>query len=274
MFTGIVEEIGTIRAVHATSGDLRVVVAATRVLEGVALGDSIAVSGCCLTVVAFDEATFDVELSRETVTKTSPRWREGARVNLERATRMGDRLGGHLVSGHVEGTGRVRAVDAVPGAHVVTVRAPDALARYLIPKGSVTVDGVSLTVVDVGGPGGSSDTLASTDFTLWLIPHTLAVTTLGDLRAGDHVNLEADLIAKYLERLAGMGAVREAHSTRTDAEGTHAGLPGPHVPNPPPPPPPTEPPMPRPPEPPPAPPIPEPPVPGPPRSSGERGGGA
>jgi riboflavin synthase len=206
VFTGIVEEVGRVVRAEEAGGDLRVAIEAHAVLEGLKLGDSVAVSGCCLTVVALAERGFAVELSQETVAKTAPRWRAGARVNLERALQLGGRLGGHLVSGHVEGVGVVQRVQREPGAYVLTVRAPQALARYLIPKGSVTVDGVSLTVVDVGGPGGSAPELAATDFTLWLIPHTLAVTTLGELEVGDRVNLEADLIAKYVERLTLMGS--------------------------------------------------------------------
>jgi riboflavin synthase len=245
MFTGIVEEIGVVRDVHDTGGDLRVTIGATEVPQDLRIGDSVSVSGCCLTVVAVTDGTFEVELSKETVAKTAPRWRTGCHVDLERATRLGDRLGGHLVSGHVEGTGRVTAIDAQPGAHVLTVRAPEALARYLIPKGSITVDGVSLTVVDVGGPGGSSATMPATDFTLWLIPHTLAVTTLGELRPGDLVNLEADLIAKYLERLVA--------TTGTGTTGAaDARIPDPPAP-------PDAPPVPDPPAPPPAPPVPDPP---------------
>jgi riboflavin synthase len=245
MFTGIVEEIGVVRDVHDTGGDLRVTIGATEVPQDLRIGDSVSVSGCCLTVVAVTDGTFEVELSKETVAKTAPRWRTGCHVDLERATRLGDRLGGHLVSGHVEGTGLVTAIDAQPGAHVLTVRAPEALARYLIPKGSITVDGVSLTVVDVGGPGGSSATLPATDFTLWLIPHTLAVTTLGELRPGDLVNLEADLVAKYLERLVATSGTRTIGAA--DAR----------VPDPPAPP--DTPPVPDPPAPPPAPPVPDPP---------------
>ncbi len=201
MFSGIVEEMGRVSAAELRGGDLRVRVAAERSLEGVAIGDSIAVSGCCLTVVAFDTEGFEVELSQETVAKTAPRWTPGARVNLERALRVDGRLGGHIVTGHVGGTGVVEAIDARPGAFVVRVRAPVDFGRYLIPKGSVTVDGVSLTVVDVGGPAGNRTDLGASTFTLWLIPHTLDVTTLGDLRPGDHVNLEADVLAKHVERL-------------------------------------------------------------------------
>jgi riboflavin synthase len=203
VFTGIVEEVGRVRAVHDEGGHLRLRIEAGAVLEGGRVGDSIAVSGCCLTLVTVSATSFEVELSKETVAKTAPRWHVGADVNLERAVRLGDRLGGHLVSGHVEGTGEITRIDVEPGAHVMAVRAPDHLARYLIPKGSVTVDGVSLTVVDLGGPGGTRGDVGPGDFTLWLIPHTLQVTTLGELRVGDLVNLEADLIAKHLERLAG-----------------------------------------------------------------------
>lgn len=217
MFTGIVEEVGTVRVVHDEGGDLRVRIEAGAVLDGARIGDSIAVSGCCLTLVAVDEGAFEVELSKETVAKTSPRWHVGATVNLERAVRLGDRLGGHLVSGHVEGTGEVTAIEVQPGAHVVAVRAPEHMARYLIPKGSVTVDGVSLTVVDLGGPGGTRRDLGAGDFTLWLIPHTVQVTTLGELRLGDLVNLEADLIAKHLERLAGFGPRHEGEPAGEEA---------------------------------------------------------
>jgi riboflavin synthase len=265
MFTGIVEEVGVVRDAREAGGDLKVTIAARSTLEGLAIGDSVACSGCCLTVVERDDAAFTVELSRETVAKTSPRWHVGGRLNLERATVLGDRLGGHLVSGHVEGTGSVLAIEVQPGAHVVTVRAPRRLARYLIPKGSVTVDGVSLTVVDVGGPGGSRDDLPATDFTLWLIPHTLAVTTLGELAPGDEVNLEADLIAKYLERLAGMQAEEEGaasgpqrvHEAAAERAPARADVPDP----PPPPPGPPEPPLPQPPAPPGAPPVPDTPTP-------------
>lgn len=206
MFTGIVEEVGRVVWERATDGgqggDVRVRVEAEAVLSDLAIGDSVSVSGCCLTAVAIDEAGFEVELSRETIAKTAPRWRGGARVNLERAMAASGRFGGHVVSGHVEAVGDVLTVHEGAGAYIVTVRAPERLAPYLIPKGSVTVDGVSLTVVDVGGPGGSDPELAASEFTLWLIPHTLEVTTLGELSPGSRVNLEADLMAKYVERMA------------------------------------------------------------------------
>jgi len=211
MFTGIVEEIGRVAWARETGGaaggDVRVRIEASGVLDDLAVGASIAVSGCCLTVVAHDDRGFEVELSKETIAKTAPRWSAGATANLERAMRASDRFGGHVVTGHVGGTGEVTAIDVQPGAHVVTVRGPEAFARYLVPKGSLTVDGVSLTVVDVGGPAGSRDNLDAATFTLWLIPHTLAVTTLGELRVGDRVNLEPDALARHVERLLALGAV-------------------------------------------------------------------
>jgi len=211
MFTGIVEDVGRVAWARETGGaaggDVRVRIEATGVLDDLDVGASIAVSGCCLTVVAHDDHGFEVELSKETIAKTAPRWSAGATVNLERAMRASDRFGGHVVTGHVGGTGEVTAIDVQPGAHVVTVRGPEAFARYLVPKGSLTVDGVSLTVVDVGGPAGSRDDLDAATFTLWLIPHTLAVTTLGELRVGDRVNLEPDALARHVERLLALGAV-------------------------------------------------------------------
>ncbi|MBB6098231.1 riboflavin synthase [Deinobacterium chartae] len=202
MFTGIVEQIGRVLRVRENSGNLEISVAPERMWTDLTLGESIAVSGACLTVVGWDEHSFQVELSRETVAKTAPRWSEGQLVNLERAMLAGGRFGGHVVSGHVDGVGEILELRAQPGAYVLTVSAPRELARYLVPKGSVTVDGVSLTVVDVGGPGGSRDDLAAHEFTLWLVPHTLEITAARDWTVGARVNLEADVLAKYLERAA------------------------------------------------------------------------
>lgn len=214
MFTGIVEEVGVVASAIEYDGNLRLAVAADAVLAGLELGDSVSVSGCCLTVVDLEPAreggSFVVELSRETLAKTAPRWHVGARVNLERAMAADGRFGGHVVSGHVDGVGEVLTVSEAPGAYVVTVRAPLRLARHLVPKGSVTVDGVSLTLVDVGGPAGTREEWPASDFSLWLIPHTLAVTTLGELTAGSLVNLESDVIAKYVERLAALREVERA----------------------------------------------------------------
>lgn len=205
MFTGIVEEVGTIASVGRSHGDVRLRIAAEVVMSDLKIGDSVAVSGCCLTVVAVHEHGFDVELTDETVRATAPRWTEGAAVNLERAMPAQGRFGGHVVAGHVEGVGLVTARREPEGALVLQIEAPSSMARWLVPKGSITVDGVSLTVVDVGGPDGTDETLPAQTFTLWLIPHTLEVTTLGDLREGDRVNLEADVMARYAARAAAMG---------------------------------------------------------------------
>lgn len=186
MFTGIVEEVGEVSGVK---GD-RYVFAATRVLGDVRLGDSIAVDGCCLTVVEHDagSSTWSADISSETRRRTTlDRWAPGQRVNLERAARVGDRLGGHVVQGHVDAIGEV----VVP-APDLRVRLPEALLRYVVEKGSIAIDGVSLTVATVHDDG----------VTIALIPHTCAVTTLGDRAAGDPVNIEVDIMAKYVERLA------------------------------------------------------------------------
>lgn len=206
MFTGIIEEVGIIHTAKSTGGPTRLEVSTSaEFVRGLSIGDSVAMSGCCLTVVATETETpvarFDVELTTETLAKTAPRWRAGEHLNLERAMLAGGRLGGHLVSGHVDGVGQVLKVIEEPGRHEVFIRAPRKLAGYLVTKGSITVDGVSLTVVEVGGPAGTSSELASTDFSIALIPHTLAVTTLDELRAGSKVNLEGDILAKHVERL-------------------------------------------------------------------------
>jgi len=185
MFTGIVEELGSV--VRRDGGRLRI--AARAVLEGAALGDSTAVNGCCLTVVAFDagEGWWEADVTDETYSRTDlGQLAPGDPVNLERPVRLEDRLGGHLVQGHVDGVGEI--VGAAPD---LRVRAPQELLRYLVEKGSITVDGVSLTVVEVLDDG----------FTVAVIPHTAAVTTLGHKGPGDTVNLEVDVIAKYTERL-------------------------------------------------------------------------
>ena len=156
-------------------------------VEDVSIGDSIAVNGCCLTVVAFGDDWWEADVSDETISRTSIRsLRPGDGINLERAVKMSDRLGGHLVQGHVDGVGEI--VDPVPD---LRVRVPESLTRYLVEKGSVTVDGVSLTVVDALDDG----------FTVAIIPHTADVTTLGARRPGDLVNIEVDVMAKYVERL-------------------------------------------------------------------------
>jgi riboflavin synthase len=192
MFTGIVEELGTVEALVDQGDAVRLTVRGPHVTLDAGLGDSIAVNGCCLTVAERDQETFTADVMRETLDKTSLGVLEaGARVNLERAVTPQTRLGGHIVQGHVDGTGRV--LSRTPSEHweLVEVALPADVARYLVPKGSITVDGISLTVVDV----------TDESFTVSLIPETLARTTLGFKQPGDPVNLEVDVIAKYVERL-------------------------------------------------------------------------
>ncbi|MET0159598.1 MAG: riboflavin synthase [Acidimicrobiales bacterium] len=187
MFTGIVEELGTVLAIEAQGTGVRARIGATAVLEGAQLGDSTAVDGCCLTVVELGDGWFEADVSDESLRRTTLGARQaGDRVNLERPLLVTDRLGGHIVQGHVDAVGEVLA--PVPD---LRVGMPDELRRYIIEKGSITVDGVSLTVVRPTDDG----------FTVAVIPHTAEVTTLGAKQPGDTVNLEVDLIAKYTERL-------------------------------------------------------------------------
>jgi riboflavin synthase len=197
MFTGIVEELGAVRAVEARAGGARLEFSCTAVLGDAGIGDSIAVNGCCLTVVALGPDWWAADAQIETLDRTTlGSLAPGDPVNLERPLRLGDRLGGHLVLGHVDGVGEVTAVTPLPdGSTRIAVRAPDGIARYLVEKGSVTVDGTSLTITTV------TDAPTGTEFGVACIPHTLAVTTLGVRRPGDRVNLEADMIAKHVERL-------------------------------------------------------------------------
>lgn len=191
MFSGMVRAVGTVREARRTPGGLRIVVDAGRLgLGDAAVGDSIAVNGACLSVVARMGRTFRADVSRETLACTAG-FTAGGRVNLEKALRAADRLGGHLVSGHVDGVGRVTRIERSGDNRRLAVAVPKALARYVARKGSIAVNGVSLTVNEVNGA----------TFTVNLIPHTLKATNLGDLREGDKVNLEVDMLARYLERL-------------------------------------------------------------------------
>lgn len=192
MFSGIVADVGTITRAEDREGGLRLAVTTQALgMDDVAIGDSIAVNGVCLTVVKKDGNSFTVDVSRETLNCTVGLERQGARVNLEKALRLSDRLGGHLVSGHVDGVGEVTAFENLGESWRLAVRAPQPLAKYIAVKGSITINGVSLTVNEVKGA----------EFSVNLIPHTLAVTTLSELRAGSKVNLEIDLIARYVERM-------------------------------------------------------------------------
>ncbi len=197
MFTGIVEELGTVESIHRLSDAVRLRVRADTVLGGISLGDSISVDGCCLTVARADDSAFEADVMAETLDKTTiGRLVPGDPVNLERAVTVDKRLGGHIVQGHVDGVGTVTT--RTPGEHweVLEISVPPALARYLVDKGSITVDGVSLTVVSAPGPGQPDPS-----FTVSLIPETLARTTLGRRAPGEPVNLEVDVLAKYVERL-------------------------------------------------------------------------
>jgi riboflavin synthase len=196
MFTGIVEELGTVERVEPQSDAVRLTVGATTVLVDAALGDSIAVNGCCLTVVDVDGDTFTADVMKESLDRTSlGHLAAGSPVNLERAVTAATRLGGHLVQGHVDGTGVVVAREPSEHWDVVTVSLPPDLARYVAMKGSIAVDGVSLTV------SGIDDGVEPPTFSVSLIPTTLELTTLGRKRVGATVNLEVDMLAKYVERL-------------------------------------------------------------------------
>ena len=188
MFTGIVEEVGVV----AKISDNGMTVLATKVTEDLKLGDSIAVNGTCLTAVSFDRTEFSVDLSPETVRRTSlDRLSVGGPVNLERALLASDRMGGHIVQGHVDGTGRIMSTKRDGDSTIFRIRVPKRLNRYIVEKGFVAVDGISLTVVKIG----------ASSFTLAVIPYTLKNTNLAALSVGDRVNLEADILAKYVESL-------------------------------------------------------------------------
>lgn len=193
MFTGIVEELGRVRSITGNAGGARLQIEAVAVLDDATLGASIAVNGCCLTVVELGDGHWSADAVAETLARTNlGDLAPGDPVNLERPVRLADRLGGHLVQGHVDATGRVRTRELQPdGSELFGFDAPPDVLRYVVHKGSITVDGISLTVAGLSEDG----------FSVAVIPHTLAVTTLGARAPGSHVNLEVDLIAKYVERL-------------------------------------------------------------------------
>jgi riboflavin synthase len=200
MFTGIVTDIGTVTA-SEQRGDLRVRIACSHDPATIAIGASIACSGACMTVVEkggeAGDAWFAVDVSGESVSRTVPAmWSEGARLNLETALKLGDELGGHIVTGHVDAVGEVAQIVPEGDSTRLTIIAPAALAPYIAPKGSITVDGVSLTVNEVNDQANGS-----VHFGLNIIPHTAEVTTLGALKQGDAVNLEIDTMARYLKRM-------------------------------------------------------------------------
>ena len=192
MFSGIIADVGLIKSAHDRDGGLRLTVNTEALgMDDVQLGDSIACNGVCLTVVKLDGNDFTVDVSRETLNCTTGLGEQGKHLNLEKALRLSDRLGGHLVSGHVDGVGEVVAFNDIGESWRLVVRAPQTLAKFIAMKGSITINGVSLTVNQVSG----------SEFEVNLIPHTLDMTTLNELKVGSKVNLEIDLIARYVERM-------------------------------------------------------------------------
>jgi riboflavin synthase len=192
MFTGIVEEVGSVVRVERRGLFQRLTITASLVLEGMSVGDSINIDGACQTVVTRDASTFTVESVEETLRRTTlGGLRPGDRVNLERSLRFDGRLGGHFVTGHVDGVGEVVGIRELSGSTFVTIRVPEGLERYIVEKGSIAVDGISLTVTAVGGDR----------FSVAIIPHTETVTTFDALRPGRRVNVEVDMLAKYIDKL-------------------------------------------------------------------------
>lgn len=192
LFTGIIEEKGILRQVKYEGPSARLVLDAELVLEDVHIGDSIAVNGVCLTVVVFNRRQFEADIMPETLRKTNlGMLKAGDEVNLERALKAGSRLGGHIVSGHIDGVGTVKSLKKEGIATLFEVQAPEQVMKYVIPKGSIAIDGTSLTVVDC----------TRESFRVSLIPHTSILTVVGRKKAGDPVNLEADMMGKYVERI-------------------------------------------------------------------------
>jgi riboflavin synthase len=192
MFTGIVEELGSVKVLRREAGAARLTISASTVLDGTVLGDSICVNGVCLTVVGLGKSEFTADVAVETLKVTNlGDLKIGAKVNLERALQLSARIGGHLVSGHVDAVGRIRGKREEGNGWRIFIDAPETVLRYVIKKGSIAIDGISLTVADVDKSG----------FSIAMIPHTAKLTTLGFKSIGDSVNLESDIIGKYVERL-------------------------------------------------------------------------
>ena len=192
MFTGIVEEVGALRAVSRSGPSARLCVRAAKVLEGTQIGDSIAVNGVCLTVISFHTGGFAADVMHETLDRSAlAKLRSGSRVNLERAMAADGRFGGHIVAGHVDGVGTVQRITRDDNAVWYTIAAGPEILRYVVEKGSIAIDGISLTVARVDGQS----------FAISAIPHTVSVTTLAHRRVGDPVNLETDVLGKYVEKL-------------------------------------------------------------------------
>ncbi len=209
IFTGIVEEIGTIKGISRGPNSAKLNILASTVLEDVKLGDSIAVNGVCLTATAFSDGNFTADAMAETLAKTNlGDLKPGSKVNLERALRLGDRLGGHWVSGHVDGVGTIVRLEKQDIATLITIQAPAQVMRYIIKKGSIGIDGTSLTVVD----------FTKDSFQVSLIPHTAQATILGSKKIGDSVNLESDILGKYIERLLQGGEQESSEKSKVNLD--------------------------------------------------------
>lgn len=209
MFTGLVEELGKVKNMVRTSRSVRLTINAIKVVSDVKIGDSIAVNGTCLTVVAHGDDWFTADVMPETVNRTVlSRLKTGDKVNLERTLRVGDRFGGHIVSGHIDGVGTISGKNTNDIAVIVRITAEPQVMRYIVEKGSIAIDGTSLTVVAVG----------SDWFTVSLIPHTAGLTTVGLKAVGELVNLEADVIGKYVERLMGLSGQQPESKENMNAE--------------------------------------------------------
>lgn len=209
MFTGLVEELGKVKNMVRTSRSVRLTINASKVISDVKIGDSIAVNGTCLTVVAHGDDWFTADVMPETVDRTVlSRLKTGDKVNLERTLRVGDRFGGHIVSGHIDGVGTISGKNTNDIAVIVRITAEPQVMRYIVEKGSIAIDGTSLTVVEFG----------SDWFSVSLIPHTAGLTTVGLKSVGEVVNLEADVIGKYVERLMGLSGKQPAGKENMNAE--------------------------------------------------------
>ena len=196
MFTGIIEEVGNIKSVTSKGGNSFLKIAAKKVLEGTKLGASIAVNGVCLTVVELNDSDFQAEATRETLERSSlKKLVSGSRVNLERALKADGRFDGHIVMGHVDATGVIKSLKQNEGSHFISIEIPEKYSRYIVDKGSVAVDGISLTVTEC----------IKNIFTLNIIPHTFEITVLNERKIGDEVNIEVDIIGKYFEKLHSSG---------------------------------------------------------------------
>lgn len=204
MFTGIVEETGKVKAVIKASKSFHLSITAQKVLQGIRLGDSIAVNGVCLTVAGCTEECFTADVMPETLKSTTINFlKKGEIVNLERALQVGGRFGGHIVSGHIDGVGTIQAKEKKTNAILLRVQTTAKIMKYIVQKGSIAVDGISLTVVDLGGDW----------FVISIIPHTAQATTLGTKELGAQINLETDIMGKYVEKLLGSPIEKQAAST-------------------------------------------------------------